>query len=53
MLDLVQKEKITMIHAVPPVVLFLANSPLVDRYDTSSIKYVLSGGKLGAGSIVS
>lgn len=44
-LDLVQKEKITMIHAVPPVVLFLANSPLVDKYDTSSVEYVLSGGK--------
>jgi acyl-CoA synthetase (AMP-forming)/AMP-acid ligase II len=44
-MELIQKERITMIHAVPPVVLFLANSPLVDKYDTSSVKFVLSGGK--------
>jgi acyl-CoA synthetase (AMP-forming)/AMP-acid ligase II len=44
-LELIEKERITTIHAVPPIVLFLANSPLVDKYDTSSVTYVFSGGK--------
>lgn len=42
-LTLVQEKKITWFFAVPPIVLALAKHPLVDQYDTSSIKVVFSG----------
>ena len=42
-LQAVQDLKITRFFAVPPMVLGLANAPIVDDYDTSSIRQVFSG----------
>jgi len=42
-LQLVQKYKVTRFFAVPPMVLGLARSPLVDEYDISSLREVFSG----------
>jgi acyl-CoA synthetase (AMP-forming)/AMP-acid ligase II len=42
-LQAVQDLKITRFFAVPPIVLGLANAPIVDEYDTSSIRQVFSG----------
>ncbi len=42
-LQAVQDLKITRFFAVPPIVLGLATAPIVDDYDTSSIKQVFSG----------
>jgi len=40
---LVQEYKITMGYIVPPIILQLAKSPVVDRYDLSSLRMVNSG----------
>jgi acyl-CoA synthetase (AMP-forming)/AMP-acid ligase II len=42
-LRLIQDYRITHLYLVPPVVLALAKHPLVDRYDLSSLRYILSG----------
>ncbi|MDG2025978.1 MAG: AMP-binding protein [Acidimicrobiales bacterium] len=42
-LGLVEEEKITRFFAVPPMVLGLAKSPQVEKYDLSSLKMVFSG----------
>jgi acyl-CoA synthetase (AMP-forming)/AMP-acid ligase II len=42
-LELVQEHRATKAHLVPPIVLALAKSPLVDRYDLSSLQLVNSG----------
>ena len=42
-LEAVQTLKISRFFAVPPIVLGLANAPIVDEYDTSSIRQVFSG----------
>ena len=42
-LQAVQDLKITRFFAVPPIVLGLANAPIVDDYNTSSIQQVFSG----------
>jgi 4-coumarate--CoA ligase len=42
-LSLIQKHRITKLYAVPPVLLFLVKSPLVQKYDLSSITDVLCG----------
>jgi len=42
-LTLVQEKKVTWFFAVPPIVLALAKHPLVDQFDTSTIKVVFSG----------
>lgn len=44
MLALVQRHKVTFLHCAPPVLLVLAKSDLVDKYDLSSLKGVVSGG---------
>ena len=42
--------QVTILHAVPPVVLFMAKHPLVSSFDLSSLKYMVSGAApLGAG----
>uniref|UniRef100_A0A7N0RCC7 4-coumarate--CoA ligase n=1 Tax=Kalanchoe fedtschenkoi TaxID=63787 RepID=A0A7N0RCC7_KALFE len=43
LLELVQKYKVSIAPFVPPIVLALAKSPLVDQYDLSSIRTVMSG----------
>ena len=42
-LALIERHRATMIHIVPPIVLALAKSPLVERYDLSSLRLVNSG----------
>ena len=42
-LDLIQKHKVTNLFAVPPALLALANFPGTDKYDTSSLKMIMSG----------
>lgn len=42
-LELIQKYKVTIGAFVPPIVLAIAKSPEVDKYDLSSVKTVMSG----------
>ena len=42
-LGLVQEHKISRFFAVPPMVLALAKHPLIDEYDLSSLKTIMSG----------
>lgn len=42
-LRLVHSYKITRAHLVPPIVLALAKQPIVDKYDLSSLKIIISG----------
>lgn len=42
-LSLIQKHKITQFFAVPPIVLGLAKTPLLDKYDVSSLRKIFSG----------
>jgi acyl-CoA synthetase (AMP-forming)/AMP-acid ligase II len=42
-LALVQEHRATKAHLVPPIVLALAKSPLVERYDLASLELVNSG----------
>jgi acyl-CoA synthetase (AMP-forming)/AMP-acid ligase II len=42
-LRFIQDYRITHLYLVPPVVLALAKHPLVDQYDLSSVRYILSG----------
>jgi 4-coumarate--CoA ligase len=43
LLDLIQRHKVTMGPFVPPIVLAIAKNPIVEKYDLSSIKMVMSG----------
>jgi len=43
MLSGIAKYKVTHLNVVPPIVLAFAKSPLVDKYDISSLKLVTSG----------
>ncbi len=42
-LEAVQELKITRFFAVPPIILGLAKHPIVDQYDTSSVRQIFSG----------
>jgi acyl-CoA synthetase (AMP-forming)/AMP-acid ligase II len=42
-LSLVQDRRVTRAYVVPPIVLALAKHPLVDSYDLSSLRQVVSG----------
>ncbi|XP_047325501.1 4-coumarate--CoA ligase 1-like [Impatiens glandulifera] len=42
-LELIQKYKVSIGPFVPPIVLAIAKSPVVDKYDLSSIRTVMSG----------
>ncbi|KDQ17254.1 hypothetical protein BOTBODRAFT_30070 [Botryobasidium botryosum FD-172 SS1] len=39
----IQKYRVTAAYLAPPVVLFLANSPVVSKYDLSSLRLIVSG----------
>jgi len=41
--SIVQNMKITYSYVVPPVVLNLAKSPIVDKYELSSLRMITSG----------
>jgi 4-coumarate--CoA ligase len=43
-LDALAKYKIPKVNIAPPIALFLAHDPLVDQYDLSATKYLISGG---------
>ncbi|NPA06312.1 MAG: 4-coumarate--CoA ligase family protein [Chloroflexi bacterium] len=42
-LKLIETYRITRMHLVPPIILALAKHPLVEKYDLSSVKYIVSG----------
>ena len=42
-LTLVQEHKVTRAYVVPPIVLALAKHPLVEKYDLSSLRQIVSG----------
>jgi acyl-CoA synthetase (AMP-forming)/AMP-acid ligase II len=42
LLEAIQAYRVTLVWAVPPIVLALARHPLVDRYDLSSLRLVFS-----------
>lgn len=42
-LQLMQEHKISQAYLVPPIMLALAKHPLVDKYDLSNLKTILSG----------
>jgi acyl-CoA synthetase (AMP-forming)/AMP-acid ligase II len=42
-LETVQKYKITFSCLVPPIIILLAKHPLIDNYDLTSLKLVISG----------
>lgn len=43
LLELIQKHRVSVAAVVPPLVLALAKNPMVDNFDLSSIRMVLSG----------
>ncbi|KAK2646326.1 hypothetical protein Ddye_021521 [Dipteronia dyeriana] len=43
LMELVEKHKVTIAPFVPPIVLAIAKSPNLDKYDLSSIRTVMSG----------
>ncbi|CAA7406583.1 unnamed protein product [Spirodela intermedia] len=43
LLTLIEKHRVTVAAVVPPIVLSLAKTPLVEKFDLSSIRIVLSG----------
>lgn len=42
-LDTMQHHKVTRAHLVPPIILTLAKHPIVDHYDLSNLKLIMSG----------
>jgi acyl-CoA synthetase (AMP-forming)/AMP-acid ligase II len=43
-LKAIQEHRITRLYAVPTMIVLLAKSPMVDQYDLSSLRYIVSGG---------
>ncbi|KAI6197472.1 hypothetical protein M3Y94_01228300 [Aphelenchoides besseyi] len=43
LLQCIQEYKIQQLHLVPPIVLFLAKSPMIERYNLSSLKTIYCG----------
>lgn len=43
-LECIQNYKVVVISVPPPIVVFLAKTPLFDQYDLSSLKIIMSGG---------
>ncbi len=42
-LETIQRDRATCLYLVPPIVLALAKHPVVDNYDLSSVKWIMSG----------
>jgi len=42
-LETIQTHRVTRAYVVPPIVLALAKHPMVDSYDLSSLRYIMSG----------
>jgi 4-coumarate--CoA ligase len=43
LLEMIQKYKVSLLPVVPPVVLGIAKSPIVENYDLSSVRKIMSG----------
>ncbi|KAF8578013.1 acetyl-CoA synthetase-like protein [Ramaria rubella] len=43
-LSAIQRQRVSSLSFVPPIAVLLAKSPIVKKYDLSSVKYVLAGG---------
>lgn len=41
--SVIQSHRVTVAYVAPPVILALANSPVVQRYDLSSLRMIMSG----------
>ncbi|XP_020973809.1 4-coumarate--CoA ligase 2-like isoform X2 [Arachis ipaensis] len=44
MLEVVEKQRVSVVMAVPPLVVALSKNPAVEEYELSSIRMVMSGG---------
>ncbi|KAI8904666.1 hypothetical protein EDD86DRAFT_194625 [Gorgonomyces haynaldii] len=42
-LESIQKYRVTMLHIVPPIVLFMAKHPVIDKFDLSCVQKIMSG----------
>jgi acyl-CoA synthetase (AMP-forming)/AMP-acid ligase II len=42
-LKLIAEHKVSVLYTVPPVILGLSQTPLVDQYELSSLRYIMSG----------
>jgi long-chain acyl-CoA synthetase len=42
-LSLCERHRVTLLYAVPPVLLGIANFPEIKKYDLSSVRYIMSG----------
>ena len=42
-LGIIQQHGVTVLHVVPPIMLGLANHPVIDNYDLSSVRMIFSG----------
>ena len=51
-LSAIEKHKTDVLNLVPPLILFLAKHPLVEKYDLTSIKQIMSGAAPLGGDIV-
>ena len=51
-LSAIEKYKVTLAPLVPPLILFLAKHPLVDKYDLSSLEQITSGAAPLGGDLV-
>ncbi|KAI8924356.1 hypothetical protein BC831DRAFT_310536 [Entophlyctis helioformis] len=43
LLQSIQKYRLTVLHIVPPIALALAKQPVVDKFDMSSVRRIMSG----------
>ena len=50
-LSLIERYKVTSVNMVPPLLMFLANHPMVEEYDISSLKYINYGAAPSGGEI--
>ena len=51
-LSAIEKHRINIAHVVPPIVLFFAKHPLVDKYDMSSLSQIMIGAAPLGGDVV-
>lgn len=51
-LTIIQEEKVKRLHIVPPLVLALAKQPIVEKFDLSSVKQIVSAAAPLSGDLV-
>lgn len=47
-----QTYKVTITYVVPPIIIFLAKSPLVGKYDLSSLRVIFYGAAPGSKDVI-